>query len=638
MKTAEQNILVCLSASPSSKRVIRAAAKQYDPQNGRLTALYVSDSAADQLSDPNLRENIELAEQFGAQVHTVESGEIALSIAEYARRIGATDLFIGYSAPSHMPQSQAIHEKLLSALPDTDIHIIPDARSSAYPATYRRQSGKIWNMRDLLIVIGVMTLSTLVSYWFDMSRYSNSNIVTVYILAVLIASVLTSHRIYGIIAAVLYILLFNFLFIDPRFTLLVYDSGYLVTYFVTLLAALITGSLAVRMKNIARVSARNAYQAQVLLDTGNQLEKAADRADLIRITCTQISSLLRRDILFCSVQDGRVITEYTTGDAVFDPAETEAVCWTYANNRHSGWHTSRFSGCAYMYLSVFSGDAGYGVLGIRGGEEPLVEFENSLLLAMINEFALALNNEAIRREKATAEINAEKEQFRAGLLRSVSHDLRTPLTSIYGNADTLALHADDLSEEDRRRIYEYIRDDAYWLKEQMENILSLTRLGNSEYLHLSVENIDDVIEESLKHLRRSAGTHPLIYHRSDEDLFAEMDPGMIVQVLVNLIVNALKYTPDGTPVTICSERKGAQIVVSVADEGDGIPDADKEHIFELYYTGKKSADSSRSLGIGLNLCAMIMKAHGGTIEVHDNVPHGAVFTLSLNAKETEIYE
>ena len=301
------SVMVCLSPSPSTKRVIRTAARMAFPgpssniDGPPPIALYVGSTGREAEEDSLLRENIRYARKYGFEVHTIQGADIPLAIAEYARREEVTDLFLGYSPPSFtlLPRP-AINEKLLSCLPTVDIHIVPDPVSSSYPKDMRqrRPGSPNWNLKDLLLVLAVMAVATFLSYWVYMSRFSNSNIITIYILAVLIASVMTSSRIYGTLAAVLYVLLFNFLFIEPRFTLLVYDSAYMMTYLVTVVAALITGTVAVRMKNIARVSAENAYQAKVLLDTSNQLEGAEDSNDIIRTTCMQLVHLLNRAVVF----------------------------------------------------------------------------------------------------------------------------------------------------------------------------------------------------------------------------------------------------------------------------------------------------------------------------------------------------
>ncbi len=573
--------------------------------------------------DPGVQANLSLASQYGAKIHTVESDDIAVGIAEFARQAGITDLFIGQSA-SVRPHARSIPEQIAAYLPETDIHIIPDRSASSYPQTYGRISSFSWHLRDLLVLVLVMAAATLVSVLIDRSSFSNSNIVTIYILAVLIVSVMTSHRYYGIGASILYILLFNYLFIEPRFTFLVYDPGYLVTYLVSITAALITGSLASRMKNTARRSAENAYQAGILLDTSNQLETVRTAREMIRVTLSQLTQLLKRPVYY--YPDDMVPEDLTE-------TERKLLQEVRENRFHDAEYAKARARSRFRFLRILSGEHAYGCLGIEMQGRAFNEFENMILLSIVNETALALENERIKGERKEAEVNAEKEHFKAGLLRSISHDLRTPLTSIYGNANNLAESSDQLSEEDKQKIYEDLKSDSFWLREQMENILMLTRLESDPVLHLSAESVEDVITEALRHLDPHAEEH-VIETDTEENLFAHMEAGLIVTVLVNLVNNAVKYTPAGSRICISARRTEDLITVSVADDGNGISDEDKAHIFELYYTGRHTlTDSTRSMGVGLNLCRTILQAHGQTISVSDNLPHGAVFSFTLKAED-----
>ena len=635
------SVLVCLSSSPSTPRVIRAAAKFAEAAGCKGIALYVgSKDAADSL----LKDNIEYAKQCGFEVHGAESSDIPVTIAEFAKRAGITDLFLGYTAPSaFFPARRPISEQLTDLLPKTDIHIIPDSMASGVPHMRQSRGKFIFNLRDVFVVAVIMTLATLISVWFDRSRFSNANIITIYLLAVLIASFLTSHIIYGIFSSILYILLFNFLFIDPRFTLLVYDPEYLITYLVTVIAALLTGMITSRMKTSARISAENAYQAKVLLDTSNQLETAANAEELIKITCIQLVHLLNRTVVFYReghLEDSPEIYAANGNpiDQILLNNEKDAVRWTYDNNHQSGALTSHFGGYRFRYLNVRSEKDPYGVIGIEMNDVPFSDFENTIVLSIIREFTMALENGKMREERRIAEVSAENERLKSGLLRSLSHDLRTPLTSIYGNASNLLSAGENLSEKDREAIYTDMMDDSFWLNTQMENILSMTKLENESYIRMTAEDVEDVIEESLRHIAPHPD-HTVEFIRPGGMCFAEMDPRLVMQVVVNLLNNAIKYTPAGSKITVSAEKKDGKVCITVADNGNGIPDEDKEHIFELFYTGDHSlTDAYRRMGIGLNLCSMIVKAHGGTIEVSDNDPHGAVFTFTLNGKEVENLE
>ena len=186
-------------------------------------------------------------------------------------------------------------------------------------------------------------------------------------------------------------------------------------------------------------------------------------------------------------------------------------------------------------------------------------------------------------------------------------------------------------------------EDAQWLNTQFENILSMTRLESGHDLHRTVESMEDVIEESLRHIAPHPG-HTFVTEPSEQLLFAEIDSRLLLQVLINLLNNAVKHTPEGTTVCVrmCltdripgaddSDKEGPWVLTEVADDGPGIPDEDKPHVFELFYAGHhKLSDSYRSMGIGLNLCAEILRVHGGGITVTDNLPRGSVFSFWLPA-------
>ena len=234
-----------------------------------------------------------------------------------------------------------------------------------------------------------------------------------------------------------------------------------------------------------------------------------------------------------------------------------------------------------------------------------------------------------------ASLIAQREQLRANLLRSVSHDLRTPLTSITGNADMLLDDSVSLPQATRRQLLQDIYDDATWLRTVMENLLAVTRLEDGEVtLNTDVELIDDVIEEAMRHVSREAKHYDIVVVPPNDLLLARMDPQVIVQVIVNLVNNAIAHTPKGSTITITSYREQGMVAVEVADNGPGVPDKDKEQVFDLFYkSSDEGADARRNVGLGLSLCRSIIQAHGGTIRVEDAVPHGARFIFTLPAEE-----
>lgn len=350
-------------------------------------------------------------------------------------------------------------------------------------------------IRDGGRAAGILIAATLVGLLFSGLKIPEANIIAVYILGVLIISIITSSWMYSFLASVISVLAFNFLFTIPRFTLRAYDPSYPVTFGIMFLVALITGSLASRMKEYARESAQAAMQI-------------------------------------------------------------------------------------------------------------------------------------------------EKEQLRADLLRSISHDLRTPLTSISGNASNLLSNENEFSQETRMQIYGDIYDDSMWLIKLVENLLSVTRIEDGRMdLRMSAELMDEVIAEAMRHTDRNRDGRKIEVSSDEEFILGKMDARLIVQVVINLMDNAVKYTPEGAQIRIHTGKKDGMVVVSVSDTGPGIPDEQKSKVFDMFYTGtNRAADGRRSLGLGLGLCRSIIRAHGGEIWVSDNKPQGAVFTFTLPAEEVTLHE
>ena len=244
------------------------------------------------------------------------------------------------------------------------------------------------------------------------------------------------------------------------------------------------------------------------------------------------------------------------------------------------------------------------------------------------------------RRAADAAAVARNEQMRANLLRSLGHDLRTPITAIAGSAAILADEDGRLAPEKRSELARAIARDARWLGDMVENVLTVTRIEDGTLsLNLAVELVDEVLAAAVEHVAQD-GCHRIRIEPSREYLFARMDVNLVIQLIVNLVSNALKYTPADSTVTLSARRAGDFVAITVADDGPGVPDADKPHIFDRFYRGDQASpvDARRGFGLGLALCRSIAEAHGGTIEVADRAPHGAAFTFTLPAEEVTIHE
>lgn len=651
----DEHILVCLSSSPSNAKIIRTAARMARAFRGSFTALFVETPATAGMNEEDkkrLRENMRLAQQLGAHIETSYGEDVPYQIAEFARLSGVSEIVIGRSTATRKSifSKPTLTERLIANAPNLDIHVIPDASTGNVCRKRMNKALHVTAMqvRDVAKSMSALLAATLIGYAFYTLGFSEANIVSVYIFFVLIISVITTNRFCGVAASIVSVLIFNFFFTVPRFTFHFSDPNYLVTFSIMFMVALLTGSLATRLKDNAKQSAGAAYRTKLLFETNQLLQKETDEQSVVKATAGQLLKLLKKDIVVY-LSDGEELAvpsifriPGSNQCELVSENEKAVAAWVLRNNKHAGAGTDTLSDAKCLYLAIRVNQQVYGVVGIAMNEVSLDSFENSVLLSILGECALALENIKNAREKEEAAILAKNEQLRANLLRAISHDLRTPLTSISGNADNLLANYQKMDDNTRKRTFTDIYDDSMWLINLVENLLAITRIeGGQVNLTQSVELMDEVITEALRHINRKSKEHTIHSTFSEELILVSVDAKLIVQVIINLVDNAVKYTPVGSVIEVHTEKntEKRQVVVSVSDNGPGIPDDQKLHIFDMFYSGaNKIADSRRSIGLGLSLCKSIVTAHGGTIWVADNHPKGTVFTFTLPAGEVELRE
>ena len=646
---SEEHILVCLSAAPSNKKIIDTATKMAEGLQARFTALYVqTGTKAEAMDKERLEEHIRYAEKLGAEIVMTHGENIPVQIAEYARLSNVTKIVIGQNNArrNHFFGRMTLTEKLIELVPDIDIHIIPDAVKTK---TYQKRPFA-WYMekpsaRDYFLTAFIFAVCTLIGLLFQKLNFTDTNIVTIYILGVLLTSIVTDGYLCSVAGSFLSVFLFCFFLTEPRMSFQTYAVGYPVTFLITLISSVLTGALAAKLKTHAKLSAQLAFRTQILFDTDRLLQKAKGEREILDVTCTQLLRLLNRNITAYVVEnnalsEGKLFSGAGEDTEDFLTKEEQQIArWTYENRQRAGASTHHFPQAKCLYLAIRSGNNVYGVIGIPLQKETLDSFEYSILLSVINECALAMENAQNAMEKEKNAVIAKNEQLRADLLRAISHDLRTPLCSISGNADMLLSNSERLDEATKHQIYTDIYDDSEWLIGVVENLLSITRLNDGRLkFKFSDQLLDEVIAESLRHISRKHDDYRIVSD-CEELVLARMDVRLIIQVLVNLIDNAIKYTPPGTVICIQGTKTDGKAQISVKDNGPGIPDEMKPHIFQMFYTGKTTvADSHRSLGLGLALCHSIIEAHDGTLILTDHDPHGCNFTFTLPLSEVTLNE
>lgn len=644
----DEHILVCLSSSPSNAKIIRTAHKMAKAFNARFTALFVETPAFSKITDEDLerlRQNLKLAETLGASVETVYGDDVAYQIARFARLSGVSKIVLGRSVVKKRRffRKPLLTERLIELAPNLDIYIIPDFPTAQYMEAPSTSDLHI-SLTDIGLTLLILTIATLIDLIFWNCGYLESNIITVYILGVLIISVVTNSRLCGIIASVLSVLVFNFFFTVPRYTFLAYDKSYPLTFMVMLLSALISGGVAAKLKQHAAKSALSAHRMKLLFDTNQLLQRSHGETEIIDATAGQLAELLKKDIVFFlindkSLKEGRLYLTNGDDSNTVNPMP-DSIKAEITQKLRDGVRPESFTAEGWTYYPVNSGDDIMALAGISFGADRPETFDESVITAVLGECALALENEKNAREKRENELLAENERLRANLLRSISHDLRTPLTSISGNASNLLSNADSFDRDTRQRIYSDIYDDSMWLINLVENLLAVTRLEDGRMnLHLTSELLDEIINEAISHIDKKRSDHKIVFNMPDDFIIVQADAKLMVQVVINLLDNAVKHTPAGTEIQVEAKKQGDKALLMVKDNGNGISDSNKAHIFDMFFTGdNKPADCRRSLGLGLSLCKSIVEAHNGEISVSDNQPHGTVFTITLPAGEVDIHE
>lgn len=624
-KAASEKILVCIGPSPSSASCIRAASRMASAWHAPWIAVTVirGDEAA------GVRENTALAERLGAKIVSLQGDDIAPTIAEYARVTGVTNIVIGKRKRQDIfknPFIQDFADKLAYLLPEVEIHIIPDKSTGT---RYRKAKADLpaafvkidINPRHVAVSIFFLLLATGLSFALRALGIGDHNIIMAYLLSVLVISRYTEGYFYGAASSVLAVLAFNFFFTEPYYTFNAIQPGYPITFLIMFIVALVTSALTVRVKDQARISAIRENRTELLYEINNKLLGACDTAAIREIVEDQLTGTL-----------GREVTLYAADPEANGENDSPVVHWVFANGKPAGTGTETLSLQRAYYAPVEGMNGIVGVIRVACEEsKPLTRDNVALVDKIASLVALALERQASAERQRSLEIESERERMRYDFLRGISHDLRTPLTAILGASSVLLENGDLLDSEARYLFASDIRCDAQWLMRMVENILSVTRISDgSLMIKKRNEAVEEVVGEAVTLVRSHFAGIRLSVSIPDELLMVPMDGTLIEQVIINLVENAAKYAGVSPLIELRVTSDGTDAIFSVIDDGAGIPESELARIFDGPVAGsRKTGDSSRGLGIGLLICATIIKAQGGSISARNRDGQGAEFRFTL---------
>lgn len=641
---ASDHILVCLSSSPSNARIIRSAARMAQAFACRFTALYVISPDTEDLPEAariRLTENMRLANRLGADVQSVCSDDVGEAISDYARMADATKIIIGRSgAHSAFLSGKPLLEQLQQAVPEAEIFIVPDPEGSYdKDRPFFGQRGRAFCAgeagRSIACTVLILTAAFGLCAILQRLGFSEANLLAVCIFAVLLCSVLVSSVWTAVLAALAASCGFGFLFAFPFHSVRFMDHGYILTFLLMTAASAVIQNLSERLRRSSHLSAQAAAQSSLLQEASQALLSAETTQEMMVLTAEQIAGFLHRNTVFYPNENGTLGKPCFSGapEEFLGVREKAVALWTLKNNKRAGASTDTLSAAKGLYLAVRHQRNVLGVCGIELDRNRLTPGQNAIVLALLGQCALAMENMHIETDRRETEAAARQEKLRSGMLRSISHDLRTPLCTISASADVL-LHQ-NCSEKQQKELERVIYEDACWLKKTVENLLSLTKLEDpSVQVPRELCDLEETAREAMKHLSSGKSCHPISLDCEGEPLVLANDR-LMVQLFVNLINNAILHTPENTPIHIRIWTEQGRAYAQVADEGPGIPAADRKNLFRPFALSQsETADSSRSLGLGLSLCRTIMDVHGGKIELKESAA-GACFEISLPGEVLE---
>lgn len=457
------------------------------------------------------------------------------------------------------------------------------------------------DIKDLFIIFTTLFVTFIIGKYLSNIHFREENIVSIFILGVFIISTQIDKYILGILSCILSVLTFNFFFTAPKYSFEIHDPKYIITFTVMLIISLIIITLISRIKNHIKIIEKNSKQLKILLDLNEELQKNYTKESIIESSLLKISKIFNRKVYFerysSTVSNNIVYLE-------------EFSYYIFDNN-------------IYFPLTVKKEVYGILYMDISGFDESDFYF----LFSIINQILLILEKFEIINEIRKIEFQIEEEKFKTNILRSISHDLRTPLTSISGSANSLLTR--NFSNETSKKLILNIYEESNWLIELIENLLSLSKIQNIKVLTKQFELVEDIVEEAIQHANKDIANYQLKIN-IEENLTVKCDGNLLIQVLINLLNNALKYSFQDKRIEIIAFKKNSNVIFQIKDNGVGILDKDKKNIFNSFHTKRKaSGDNRRGLGLGLFLCKSIIQCHNGEIFVTDNIPQGSVFQFTI---------
>ncbi|PPD40848.1 MAG: two-component system sensor histidine kinase KdbD [Methylobacter sp.] len=646
-----ERILVCIGPNALAERLVRAGKRFATSLRAEWIVVYVETPELQRLAaeqrDGVLR-ILRLAEQLGAETVTLSAPEMSSAIIKFSNERNVTKIVMG------KPTRRGLKRVLLGSVVDvliSDAHNInlyllgsprpgqgdnankPEHslyRKSPLPGLGKRPAqtkgtkGYIW-------AVVVTVASTALAYMM-FGRFELANLVMVFLLGVVYIAT-RFGRGPSIFASFLGVAIFDLLFVPPYFSFTVGDSQYLVTLLAMLTVAMLISSLMANVRSQAKVAGHRERRATVLYAMSKDLTASQSEDEIVRTAVHHLyAEFGSRNVILFPDGNGRVV--YPTGHAIpesLHAADLSVAQWVMDHNEIAGQGTHTLPGAEAIYFPLSNKETMLGVLVLLpvNLRRVFLPEQQKLLETFLGQIAQAIIRVRLTEQARKTQVEMEAERLRNSLLSSISHDLRTPLATIVGSASTLVEDDNALKAEDKLELNRAIYDEAQRMSSLVNNILDMARLDagavepNKQWYPL-----DEIIGVVLTRLQKRLMGRQVSVTLPPGIPMVFVDAVMIEQVLVNLLENALRYTPEGSPLEIMAVASEGTVAISVADQGHGLPPGYENKVFEKFYRVRNEAAQS-GVGLGLAICKAIVEVHGGSIQAQNRPTGGAVFSFSL---------
>ncbi|MFA6600254.1 MAG: sensor histidine kinase KdpD [Candidatus Omnitrophota bacterium] len=628
-KTGDR-LMVAVGATPFSESLIRWTRLAAASLNASWLAVYVETAdTLDEDEKKRLTQNLTLARQLGAEVILKSGSDVAGTLLEVARQNNVSQICVG--KPSGNPfwewfRMGSVIRQLIHQSGDIDIHMVRVKNLGKEKTKPRRRHYVAAKPRDFLISLLIAAAVTVACFFVE--KFGGySSVALIYLLAVVLSGMILS-RWPVLLLAGLSALLWNYLFIPPRFTFQInksYDAMMFVMFFVT---ALVMGHITTRLREREQAERKQEDRLNTLYQLTRIIAMTRESKEAIKNALEKLEEVLKvRGAIFLANPHGNPDFEKSScGDLVLSGKEKSVATWAFQKRQVAGRFTETLPEAGNFCFPLVSMNKSLGVLVIHPLQDRVWTLDQrSLVDSFASLMAVILEKDVLTKMAEEAKVKAETEKLQTALLDSVSHELKTPLTVISGSVEHLEKAGKDA--EFPKLVLE-IRTASRRLLQTVNGLLNMTRLDSGSWqLDLDWHDIRDVVGSALEHLEEPLSHHKFVTRYADILPPVRIDAGILRQALTNILSNAAAYSMRGTEIIISAHIDEKTLVMSVIDQGPGIAEEDADRIFEKFYRGKNVPTGG--LGLGLSIARRFVEVHGGEIGAYNQKDGGACFEIRL---------